>query len=189
MRILLVEDDALLGDALQAGLRGLGFAVDWLRDGVAAEARYTFDYQRHAAILEKGRYDTAVTKRDTLRVERVYQDGLSLFFFARDQLFSGRSQTVPTMINEKPAVTRINFSGKRDEVEIDAVDYPVDVVSFEGTADFTGIYGMSGDFEGWFSNDEARIPILAKMKVIIGSVTIELTRWTRTGWSPPRAKG
>ena len=58
-----------------------------------------------------------------------------------------------------------------------------------GTADFTGIYGMSGDFEGWFSNDEARIPILAKMKVIIGSVTIELTRWTRTGWSPPRAKG
>ncbi len=38
MRILVVEDDALLGDALQAGLRGLGFAVDWLRDGAAAEA-------------------------------------------------------------------------------------------------------------------------------------------------------
>jgi two-component system response regulator QseB len=38
MRILLVEDDALLGDALQAGLRNAGFAVDWLRDGTAAEA-------------------------------------------------------------------------------------------------------------------------------------------------------
>lgn len=38
MRILVVEDDALLGDAMQVGLRGLGFAVDWLRDGVAAEA-------------------------------------------------------------------------------------------------------------------------------------------------------
>jgi two-component system OmpR family response regulator/two-component system response regulator QseB len=37
MRILVVEDDALLGDALQAGLRNAGFAVDWLRDGVAAE--------------------------------------------------------------------------------------------------------------------------------------------------------
>ena len=38
MRILIVEDDALLGDAMQVGLRGLGFAVDWLRDGAAAEA-------------------------------------------------------------------------------------------------------------------------------------------------------
>ena len=38
MRILLVEDDALLGDALQAGLRQAGFAVEWLRDGSAADA-------------------------------------------------------------------------------------------------------------------------------------------------------
>ena len=38
MRILLVEDDALLGDALQVGLRDAGHAVDWLRDGAAAEA-------------------------------------------------------------------------------------------------------------------------------------------------------
>ncbi len=38
MRILLVEDDALLGDAWQAGLRESGFAVDWLRDGASADA-------------------------------------------------------------------------------------------------------------------------------------------------------
>ena len=38
MRILLVEDDALLGDAVQAGLKQAGHAVDWARDGVAAEA-------------------------------------------------------------------------------------------------------------------------------------------------------
>ena len=37
MRILLAEDDALLGDGLQAGLRQLGFLVDWVRDGQAAE--------------------------------------------------------------------------------------------------------------------------------------------------------
>jgi two-component system OmpR family response regulator/two-component system response regulator QseB len=37
VRILLVEDDALLGDALQVGLRGAGFVVDWVMDGVAAE--------------------------------------------------------------------------------------------------------------------------------------------------------
>jgi two-component system response regulator QseB len=38
MRILIVEDDALLGDGLATGLRSLGFAVDWFRDGAAADA-------------------------------------------------------------------------------------------------------------------------------------------------------
>lgn len=37
MRILLVEDDPLLGDGLTAGLRQAGFAVDWVKDGVAAD--------------------------------------------------------------------------------------------------------------------------------------------------------
>jgi DNA-binding response OmpR family regulator len=38
MRILLIEDDPLLGDGLAAGLRQSGFAVDWLKDGESALA-------------------------------------------------------------------------------------------------------------------------------------------------------
>lgn len=53
MRILLVEDDALLGDALQVGLRQAGHAVDWARDGVSAKAALaTGDYA--AAVLDLG---------------------------------------------------------------------------------------------------------------------------------------
>jgi two-component system OmpR family response regulator/two-component system response regulator QseB len=37
MRVLLAEDDPLLGDGLRAGLRQRGFQVDWVRDGSAAE--------------------------------------------------------------------------------------------------------------------------------------------------------
>jgi two-component system OmpR family response regulator/two-component system response regulator QseB len=37
MRILVVEDDALLGDAIQAGLKQSGDAVDWVRDGLQAD--------------------------------------------------------------------------------------------------------------------------------------------------------
>jgi two-component system response regulator QseB len=37
MRILLVEDDPQLGDGLMVGLRQAGFAVDWVRDGMAAD--------------------------------------------------------------------------------------------------------------------------------------------------------
>ena len=38
MRLLIVEDDPQLGDALAAGLRQFGHAVDWLRDGAQADA-------------------------------------------------------------------------------------------------------------------------------------------------------
>lgn len=36
MRILLVEDDKLIGDGIRAGLRRHGFTVDWLTDGSVA---------------------------------------------------------------------------------------------------------------------------------------------------------
>ena len=38
MRVLLVEDDVLLGDGLQQGLIQQGYAVDWLQRGDEAEA-------------------------------------------------------------------------------------------------------------------------------------------------------
>jgi DNA-binding response OmpR family regulator len=53
MRVLLAEDDAMLGDGLRAGLRQLGFQVDWVRDGLAAERELrSGDYA--AAVLDLG---------------------------------------------------------------------------------------------------------------------------------------
>jgi len=53
MRILLAEDDPLLGDGLRAGLRQLGFQVDWVRDGMAAE-REARAQPYAAAVLDLG---------------------------------------------------------------------------------------------------------------------------------------
>jgi two-component system OmpR family response regulator/two-component system response regulator QseB len=53
MRILLAEDDTLLGDGLRAGLRQLGFSVDWVRDGAAAE-RELRAQPYAAAVLDLG---------------------------------------------------------------------------------------------------------------------------------------
>ncbi|TFZ08662.1 response regulator [Ramlibacter humi] len=49
MRLLLAEDDAMIGRAVQQGLAGAGFAVDWVQDGRAAELA-----------LGNGVYDAAV---------------------------------------------------------------------------------------------------------------------------------
>lgn len=53
MRILLAEDDPLLGDGLRAGLRQSGFQVDWVRDGVAAERELRAEPYA-AAVLDLG---------------------------------------------------------------------------------------------------------------------------------------
>ena len=53
MRILVVEDDALLGDALQTGLRQAGFAVDWVRDGEAADTALATE-EFSAVVLDLG---------------------------------------------------------------------------------------------------------------------------------------
>jgi len=45
MRILLAEDDPMIGESLRKGLRGEGFTVDWVQDGRSAErALETIDY-------------------------------------------------------------------------------------------------------------------------------------------------
>ena len=53
MRILLAEDDTLLGDGLRAGLRQRGFQIDWVRDGAAAE-RELRGQPYAAAVLDLG---------------------------------------------------------------------------------------------------------------------------------------
>lgn len=53
MRILLVEDDPLLGDGMRAGLRQQGFQVDWVRDGEAAQRELRGEPYA-AAVLDLG---------------------------------------------------------------------------------------------------------------------------------------
>lgn len=46
MRILIVEDDTLLGDGIRNGLAQQGYAVDWVEDGQAAETAFlTNEYE------------------------------------------------------------------------------------------------------------------------------------------------
>jgi len=53
MRLLLVEDDKMLGDGLRAGLKQAGYTVDWLQDGVSAEQALTTE-QFDLVVLDLG---------------------------------------------------------------------------------------------------------------------------------------
>ena len=62
MRILLVEDDSLLGDGIRAGLKLADYAVDWVRDGEAARLAL-LDHAYQACVLDLG-----LPKRDGVSV-------------------------------------------------------------------------------------------------------------------------
>jgi len=72
VRILLVEDDAILGDGIHAGLKIAEHAVDWVRDGEAARLAL-LDHDYDACILDLG-----LPRRDGLSVLQELRDRGSL---------------------------------------------------------------------------------------------------------------
>jgi two-component system OmpR family response regulator len=70
MRILLVDDDPMIGAAISVALKDAAYAVDWLTDGSAADAVLR-DGEHQAVLLDLG-----LPKRDGLEVlRRVRQQG------------------------------------------------------------------------------------------------------------------
>ena len=77
MRLLLVEDDLMIGEQLLELLRAEGYAVDWVRDGEIADT--ALQSQTYDLVL----LDLGLPKRD----------GMSVL-----QALRGRKQTVPVLI-------------------------------------------------------------------------------------------
>jgi two-component system OmpR family response regulator/two-component system response regulator QseB len=77
MRLLIAEDDPQLGDGLTVGLRQDGYAVDWVKDGLAADLA-----------LRTGDYDLLVLDLGLPRLE-----GMALLKTLR-----ARGQSLPVLI-------------------------------------------------------------------------------------------
>jgi hypothetical protein len=151
--------------------------------------KYSFDYKNYIVTYQYGVEPKGyITRSGEEPITDKQLDGLSLFYYARNNFRQVKKYSMPVFVSEKSYKTHFNFMNKLGSQEIDAVKYPVETIEFEGSSDFTGVYGLTGYFRGFFSNDDAGIPIVAKMKVILGSVHIELIKWTRSGWIPPKAK-
>ncbi len=86
MRILIVEDDAMIGASLVRGLTDEGYAVDWVRDGgQAAAALIDRHHEFHLMLLDLGLPQKAGT--EVLRQLRAAGDNiLVIIITARDAL-------------------------------------------------------------------------------------------------------
>jgi two-component system response regulator QseB len=106
MRILLVEDDAMIGAAVRDGLRQDGFAVDWVRDGAQAEAA-----------LANRVYETILLDLGLPR-----RDGLALLRAMR-----GRGDATPVLI----LTARDSVADRVAGLDAGADDYLVKPFDFE----------------------------------------------------------
>jgi two-component system OmpR family response regulator len=84
MRILLVEDDKMIGEALCVALRDAAYAVDWVQDGETAIS--VLENKEHQAVL----LDLGIPKRDgfeVLKKSRAHGSTLPVIIItARDSL-------------------------------------------------------------------------------------------------------
>ncbi|MBN8213469.1 MAG: response regulator transcription factor [Xanthomonadales bacterium] len=84
MRVLVVEDDPLLGEAICIGMRQRGFAADWVRDGIAADMALKTETFA-AVILDLGL--PRLSGMQLLRQRREAHDGTPvLILTARDAI-------------------------------------------------------------------------------------------------------
>jgi two-component system, OmpR family, response regulator QseB len=109
MRILVVEDDLLLGDGLASGLRSVGFVVDWFRSGDEAERA-----------LEGAPYDAIV-----LDLGLPGRDGLA--WLAR---WRARGDVVPVLI----LTAREALESRVEGLDAGADDYLVKPIALEELA-------------------------------------------------------
>ena len=173
-------------EVLDNYIRPLHFTSKEFKNGKASILIYDFHYDSSFVYIKKTGYEGQLEYEKRMPLTTVFQDGLSIFYFARFNFFSNKSVDVPVIINQDSSSIHINYNTSKTDVDIDEVDYDISSVHLEGNTQYQFVFGLTGDFSGWFSNDAARIPLKAKLKVKIGNITLELKGWKRQGWNPPQ---
>jgi hypothetical protein len=150
----------------------------WEREsGYTLFTQYDMDYEKNEVhIVEKKVTETDTTMvLDSIAVldtPRKVQDGLSILFFARAMAKEDRPMSAPVFAYNELKYTFINFTGKREKVEIDDEKYKA--YYLDGYLKFVGIAGVKEGFKGWFSPDAQSVPLKAHMEAFIGHVTLQL---------------
>lgn len=156
------------------------------KDGKKSTIVCDFNYDSNLVSIKKTGFDNNTEVDKKIYTSTKFQDGLSIFYYARLNSFSTQTQNVPVIMYIDTALMRINFSDKNTDAEISEVDYDISSVFLDGFSYFKAVFGLTGEFSGWFSNDAARIPLRAKLEVEIGNITLELKSWKRNNWNPPK---
>ena len=125
-----------------------------------------FDHDRHVALYPR--------KKDrVVPISSGAQDILSSLYYVRMMdLEVGRSVFIENHADKKNYPLEIRVL-KKERVKVPAGEFDCTVV--EPVLRSAGLFSQKGRLTVWLSDDEARIPVLMKSKVVIGSISAILT--------------
>lgn len=168
-------------------IRPLRFTAKEYKEGKTSELNYYYNYDSSIVYIKKIGFDGKQEYEKIFNFSIPYQDGLSIFYYARFNNFQKKYENVPVLFNNDSTGMILNFSTAITDMSIGEVDYDISTVELTGTTDYNLVFGLTGDFSGWFTSDKDRVPVKAKLKVKIGNVTLELKGWRKSNnWKPPR---
>mgnify|MGYP000563181814 CR=1 FL=1 len=113
-------------------------------------------------------------------------DALGVLMYMRGLAGSGENLVIPVLMDYELADTRIIAHREREEVDVDAFDDEVPAYRISVRAGWKEecVGGMDGDYELWCLADGSAIPLRAKIDLALGSISIELKSFRRSGWKP-----
>jgi len=129
------------------------------------------------AVFDQVAHRATVTKdgnTETMEVPPAVQDTLSVLYFFR---------AFPTLAVGSSTIIHVNHDKKNYRLELrvegtERLKGPLgefDTVRILAIMPFKGLFLNEGNIRVWVTNDAARIPVLMKAKVVIGSVNATLT--------------
>jgi len=136
-----------------------------LREGkFKADVSMVFDQENHLAMYNNS--------QDTFSVPPNVQDVLSAFYFLRTQdLKVGQSIFVDNHTDRKNYPLEVKVL-RKERVKVPAGTF--DCVVVEPILKASGIFKHKGSLTVWLTDDEIKMPVLMKSKVVIGSISTEL---------------
>ncbi len=145
------------------------FVRDIREGGYTKYQNYQFHQDRAAVITHKG---------DTFGSLDFAQDMLSAFYYARTFDFSNVKEgdifTIPTFVDEENYPLQIKFIG-REVLKSRTGKY--ECLKFVPVLQKGRVFKDENDMIVWVTDDENKIPILAKAKVLVGSIKMELVEY------------
>ena len=139
-----------------------------LREGkFRADVSMVFDQVNNLAIYNAG--------KDTFEVAPYVQDVLSAFYFVRTQTLTvGKSLFVDNHTDKKNYPLEVKVL-RRERVKVEAGEF--DCLVVEPILQTPGIFEQKGSLTVWLTDDEKKMPVLMKSKVVIGSISTELVNY------------
>jgi hypothetical protein len=137
--------------------------------GYSKSQDYKFFQNKQKVLTNKGK---------TFDVPIGVQDMLSAFYYARTMDFTGLQAgdtvTVTSFIDDEVYPLRIKYVGK-EVVKIRSGSYRC--MKFNTIVQEGRVFKANEDLAVYISDDENKIPILGEVKILVGSIKVELTEY------------